>query len=87
MPLRNPTEMKVAHIWEELLETTNTGALDNFFEIGGHSLKASALASRLSAEFGVPVSLRMVFDSPTVSELAGLVCNGDGREYRNAVAR
>jgi len=87
MPLRNPTELKVAHIWEELLETTNIGALDNFFEIGGHSLKASALASRLSTEFGVPVSLRMVFDSPTVSELAALICNGDGREYRNAVGR
>jgi tyrocidine synthetase-3 len=87
VPLSNDTEMKVAHIWEELLETTNIGALDNFFEIGGHSLKASELASRLSAEFGIPVSLRMVFDSPTVSELACLVSNGDGKEYRNAVAR
>jgi hypothetical protein len=84
-PLQGATEIAVARIWEELLETSNVGARDNFFEIGGHSLKASALACRLSAEFGVHVSLRTVFDSPTVAELAIVVANGKEKEYRNAV--
>jgi tyrocidine synthetase-3 len=84
--LRSPAEISIARIWEELLQTSNVGAHDNFFEIGGHSLKASALAYRLSAEFGVNVSLRMVFDSPTVEELALLVANGKGKEYRDGVA-
>jgi acyl carrier protein len=84
-PLRNTTEVRVARIWEELLQTSNIGARDNFFEIGGHSLKASELAARLSEEFGVPITLRMVFDAPTVEELAILIANGRGKEYRNGV--
>jgi amino acid adenylation domain-containing protein len=85
-PLRSAAEIGVARIWEELLQTSNVGAHDNFFEIGGHSLKASALASRLSAEFGVPVSLRMVFDAPTVAELAVIVAGGKGKEAHHGVA-
>ncbi len=81
-PPQSDAEIRVARIWEELLETSNVGAHDNFFEIGGHSLKAGALASRLNTEFGAEVSLRTVFDSPTVAELAALVGddngNGDG---------
>ena len=86
-PLQSATEISVAHIWEELLEISNVGARDNFFEIGGYSLKASALAARLTAEFGVNISLRTVFDSPTVAELAMLVANGRGQECRDGVVR
>jgi acyl carrier protein len=85
-PLQSAAERAVARIWEELLETSNVGAHDNFFEIGGHSLKASALASRLSREFGVDISLRTVFDSPTVAELAILVVSDQEKEYCDAVA-
>ena len=80
---QSDAEIRVARIWEELLETANVGAHDNFFEIGGHSLKAGALASRLNTEFGANVSLRAVFDAPTVAELAALV--GDGNEERVAM--
>jgi hypothetical protein len=85
-PLRSAVEISVARIWEELLETSNVGARDNFFEIGGHSLQATALAARLSAKFGVHVSLRTVFDSPTVEEFAKWVANGTGKEYRDGAA-
>lgn len=85
-PPRNTTERRVARIWEALLQTSNVGACDNFFEIGGHSLKASALAARLSEEFGVHVSLRMVFDAPTVEELAILVGKGRRKEHRDGTA-
>jgi tyrocidine synthetase-3 len=83
--LRTEEEAAVARIWEELLGTSTIGAHDNFFEVGGHSLKAGALASRLTAEFGIEVSLRTVFDSPTVAELAAVVANGR-KECHDAVA-
>ena len=83
---QSDAEIRVARIWEELLETSNVGAHDNFFEIGGHSLKAGALASRLNTEFGADVSLRTVFDAPTVAELAALVGDGNEREDANDVA-
>ncbi len=85
-PLRSPLEISVAQIWGELLGTSNIGPFDNFFEMGGHSLKASLLASRLSAEFGVEVTLRTVFDSPTVAELAMVVANGMEKEGRDGIA-
>ncbi|MGC2775263.1 MAG: amino acid adenylation domain-containing protein [Bradyrhizobium sp.] len=85
--LRSPEEIGVARIWEELLGRSKVSARDNFFEIGGHSLQASALACRLSAEFGVRISLRTVFDSPTVAELAQVIANGKRKEYRDAAAR
>jgi acyl carrier protein len=68
-----------------LLGTSNIGANDNFFEIGGHSLKASALAAKLTAQFGLPVSLRNVFDAPTIAELAAFVVLA-GREHYVVVA-
>jgi tyrocidine synthetase-3 len=84
--LSSEEETSVARIWQELLGTSNIGANDNFFEIGGHSLKASALASKLTSEFGVRVSLRNVFDSPTVAELAAFIAAGR-KECQDAVAR
>ncbi|MGA2651954.1 MAG: amino acid adenylation domain-containing protein [Terracidiphilus sp.] len=78
-------ELAIARIWEELLGTSNIGANDNFFEIGGHSLKASALAAKLTAQFGLPVSLRNVFDAPTIAELAAFVVLA-GREHYVVVA-
>ena len=85
--LASAEELRVARIWEELLEKPHVGAHDNFFEIGGHSLKATALASRLSHEFGVTVSARTVFDAPTVAELALLVGDGGAKEEGDELAR
>ncbi|ABD87608.1 non-ribosomal peptide synthetase [Rhodopseudomonas palustris] len=79
-------EIAIARVWEELLETRNVGATANFFEIGGHSLKASALASRLSRMFGLKITLRNVFDAPTVAELARLVGSLAQMEHRDGVA-
>jgi amino acid adenylation domain-containing protein len=79
-------ELAIAQIWGELLGTSHVGVNDNFFEIGGHSLKASVLAAKLTAQFGAPVSLRNVFDAPTIAELAVLVTTG-GRKCHATVAR
>ncbi|MEP7010069.1 MAG: amino acid adenylation domain-containing protein [Acidobacteriota bacterium] len=70
---RTPTEEVLAGIWAELLGLERVGAADHFFEIGGHSLLAMRLASRLRQAFGVEVSLRDLFAAPRVMDLAARV--------------
>lgn len=67
---RTPTEQVIAQVWTEVLGATDIGARDDFFALGGHSLRAVAAASRLRAVFGCPVQVRDVFEHPTVERLA-----------------
>jgi amino acid adenylation domain-containing protein len=66
VPPGNAVEEIVAAIFAELLEKEHVGVLDNFFECGGHSLLAIQLASHLRDTFQVEVSLRTIFEDPTV---------------------
>lgn len=65
-------EKEIARLWSDLLEIPNT-SLDtaaNFFHLGGHSLKATVLASRVSKTFNVEFSMSHVFSGPTIKEMA-----------------
>jgi acyl carrier protein len=66
-------EQSIANIWQELLGVGRVGVNDNFFELGGHSLLALQLISRLRATFQAEVSLHLVFNSPTVADLAAVI--------------
>jgi acyl carrier protein len=66
-------ERGVAAIWQELLGVTVTRSSNNFFDLGGHSLLATQLVTRLRQQFGLSLSLRRVFDAPTVAEQALVV--------------
>ncbi|MCP4686751.1 MAG: amino acid adenylation domain-containing protein [Desulfobacterales bacterium] len=66
---RTRNEEIMAGIWAEALALERVGIHDNFFEIGGHSLMASRIVSRLSEAFGVKPPLRSVFEDPTVAGL------------------
>jgi acyl carrier protein len=68
---RTPTEEAVAAIWTEVLALAAIGRDDDFFDIGGHSLVAAQIVARLQDAFGIAVSLRMLFDNPSVGALAG----------------
>jgi acyl carrier protein len=68
---RTATEQTVAAIWAEVLHVEQIGVCDNFFEMGGHSLLAVQVVSRLGAAFEVELPLRSFFEKPTVAELAG----------------
>ncbi|QDL10800.1 non-ribosomal peptide synthetase [Brasilonema octagenarum UFV-E1] len=67
---RNPVEEVVAGIWIQVLGIEQLGIDDNFFELGGHSLLATQVISRIWKTFEVQLSLRRLFESPTVAGLA-----------------
>lgn len=71
------TESKLAKIWEKLLETPQVGRHDNFFELGGHSLLVIQLMVEVQRSFGINISVRDVFMSPTLAELAAALKRGD----------
>ncbi|MFH0240924.1 amino acid adenylation domain-containing protein [Streptomyces sp. HK10] len=72
-PPRTPTETVTAQIWAEVLGVPRVGVHDDFFALGGHSLRAVAAASRLRAAFDCPVQVRDLFEHPTVELLAAEV--------------
>ncbi|HSX64645.1 MAG TPA: condensation domain-containing protein, partial [Pseudoxanthomonas sp.] len=72
---RNELERKVAAIMASVLGLPEIGVHDNFFASGGHSLLAAQLTSRINREFGLGLSLRTLFDAPTVEKLAGAIGN------------
>jgi len=66
---RTETEEKIASIWSEVLQFSPVGVHDNFFQLGGHSLMAIQVISRVRKHFQVELPLRVLFENPTVSEL------------------
>ncbi len=70
---RTPAEALLAGIWDEVLGTPGSGAFDDFFASGGHSLLAARVASRASAAFGVEVPLSLIFEAPTPAALAAAI--------------
>jgi len=67
---RSPLEQELAAIWTNLLGVDNPGVEDDFFETGGQSILATQLVAALSERYGVEVSLRRVFEQPTIAALA-----------------
>ncbi len=67
---RTPTEVELAEIWSQLIGIEKVGVEDNFFALGGHSLMAAQVISRIRTTFGVDLPMRCLLDSPTISALA-----------------
>jgi amino acid adenylation domain-containing protein len=72
-PPRSETERVVGALVAELLGLGAVGTDEDFFLLGGHSLLGAQLHAHLSDFFGVELSLRALFDNPTVAGLAGEV--------------
>src|SRR5215469_12016615 len=70
VPPRTPTEQVVASIWAEVLRCGPVSIEDNFFDLGGHSLLATQVVSRLRERFSVDLALRILFEKPTVLDIA-----------------
>ncbi|MFH0521483.1 AMP-binding protein, partial [Streptomyces sp. M41] len=66
---RTPAEERIGAIWADLLGK-NASVHDSFFEIGGHSILAVRLVSRLQQDFDLDLPIRVVFERPTIAQLA-----------------
>jgi amino acid adenylation domain-containing protein len=64
------TERSIAAIWSDVLSVTTVHPEDNFFMIGGHSLKASQVTARIHYKMGISVGLKILFANPTLREFA-----------------
>lgn len=67
---RNDLETRLVAIWAEVLKVKRIGVVDNFFDLGGHSLMAAQVIARVRKYLGVEVGIRSLFEEPTVAALA-----------------
>src|SRR5579871_716205 len=84
---RTPVEEVLCSIWSELLGLERIGIHDNFFVIGGHSLLATQVVSRVRIALHVDVTMRMLFERPTVAELAEAVDTAQASQTGEGVGR
>jgi tyrocidine synthetase-3 len=66
-------EVKLADIWNNILNVGQISKYDNFFEIGGHSLKATMLLAEIHRTFNIRLKLEDIFTDPTIAGLATLI--------------
>jgi acyl carrier protein len=70
---RTGEEEILASIFSELLGAERVGVYDSFFELGGHSLLGAQLIAKLRDVFAVELTLRSLFDAPTVTKLSARI--------------
>ena len=72
-PPQTSTERLLAALWEQLLKLERVGRHDAFFALGGNSLVAMQLSSRLRIDHGIELGLRQVFEHPTLADMAAAI--------------
>jgi oxalate---CoA ligase len=81
---RTPVEELLARLWGEILRLDRIGIDENFLDLGGDSMLATRLVSRIRQELRLELSLRSVFDAPTVAQQAELLLEQLLRESEGA---
>ncbi|MBD0378728.1 non-ribosomal peptide synthetase [Paenibacillus sedimenti] len=77
----NVTEANLLTLWQEILKTETIGVTDNFFENGGHSLKAMLLISKMHQELKVEVPIKVLFEKPTIRQIARYIHGADEQAH------
>lgn len=72
-PPQNDRQRKLVEIWRSLLEIGPVGITDNFFDVGGTSLKAVSLMLEIEKVFGKTLPLSILLTEPTIEQLASLL--------------
>ena len=70
---RTDTEKALAELWASLLEVGQVGVNDRFLDLGGNSLQAMRMISRLRETFRVDLNIRALFQAPTIGEMAVVI--------------
>jgi amino acid adenylation domain-containing protein len=70
---RTTTEQRLAEIWSGVLHLPQVGVTENFFELGGDSLKAAQIVTAMRSVFEIDVGMRYLFEQPTIAGLAEIV--------------
>ncbi|MPY84534.1 MAG: amino acid adenylation domain-containing protein [Actinophytocola sp.] len=73
---RTARQRALAELFAELLELDDVGIHDNFFHLGGHSMAAMRLVGRIRSRLDAEITVRDVFDAPTVAQLAETLTDG-----------
>lgn len=77
---RNPVEQMIADLWAKTIGIEKVGIYDNFFDLGGHSLMATQIISRLRNIYNVEIPLRKLFEAPTVANLAMVIAEAQAAQ-------
>ncbi|MCP4215911.1 MAG: amino acid adenylation domain-containing protein [bacterium] len=72
-PPTNQTEERLQQIWQQLLGLEKIGIHDDFFQIGGNSIKALRLVSDIAGEFDLHITVTDIFTHTTIKAIAGLI--------------
>ena len=75
------TELKLVEIWEDVIGAEKIGLLDNFFDLGGHSLKAISLIGKYYKQFNKKVSIKEIFANPVLNQHIALLESSDEEKY------
>jgi len=73
---RDDAETGLARVWEAVLGLAPIGVDDDFFDLGGDSLRAFALIAAVKREYGASLRPRDLFDAPTIAGMAALIARG-----------
>ena len=76
---RTPEEKVLAQIWAEVLPVKQVGVADNFFDLGGHSLAATRVVSRVIQQFQLDIPLQLLFEAPTIAAMATVITAHQGK--------
>ncbi|MEC2181359.1 amino acid adenylation domain-containing protein [Bacillus spizizenii] len=81
VPPGNEVESKLAALWQEVLKIHRVGIKHNFFDLGGNSIRATALAVRIHKELDVNLSVKDIFKFPTIEQLANMALRMEKIRY------
>lgn len=79
-PLSDEMHRNIANIWKEILQIEKLGINDDFFQMGGHSLNAIQLVSRLSDLYKVDLEVRDLYDNPTIDLICKVILSKEKQE-------
>lgn len=86
VPPQDEIQETLISIWQEVLQKSRVGARDSFFEIGGDSLSATRVASRIRERLNVVIELRDLFLFPAITDLARHVARAQRSAYESVTA-